>query len=113
MAFKLNGAMKIRRDDLVAKLEAHKAAIAAAFEAYNADLEDAREFMNNDIVGHFNDEFDEKSEKWQEGDRADAVRSWLDEIDNAAVDLTDIDFDESEIDGHIEALNLIAEEPSY
>jgi hypothetical protein len=112
VAFKLDSKMKKRRDEIVADMERKKAGISDAISYYNQSLEDARDFINNDLVGKFNDEFDEKSEKWQEGERADATRTWIDEIEAIANDFEDIDEPDS-IDEQIEKLNLIENEPSY
>lgn len=112
MAFKLSRDMKDRRDLIVADLEKHKQAISDAITGYNTALEDARDFLSNDLVGHFNDEFDDKSEKWQEGERGEATRTWIDEFDSLANDFEDIDEPDT-LDEHIEKLNLLENEPSY
>lgn len=111
MAFKLSKDHKKRRDEIVAALETKKQAITDAITAYNESLEDARDFLNNDLVGTFNDEFSERSEKWQGGDRGEATRTWIDELDGIASDFDDVD--EPDIEDHIEKLNLLEEEPAY
>lgn len=93
---KLNKDQIKQKAELVAELgdkygeleDAHeklKAAIAEAWgdfeiaqSAYNGALEHARDFAN-EIADEAESAFNERSEKWQEGDAASAVRDWIGE----------------------------------
>jgi hypothetical protein len=103
MAFKLNKAQQKRRDGLESALtenatnlervvENFNEAIAAAWEkvedavsGYNDVLTEAREFRD-EIVGAMQDEMSNKSEKWQESERASEVQSWVEEWEGAELD---------------------------
>ncbi|ARK07508.1 hypothetical protein LAV_00133 [Sphingobium phage Lacusarx] len=114
MAFKLNKAMITRRAEIISDLQDKKDAIIAAIENYNKSLEDARDFIDNTVAGHFNDEFNDKSEKWQEGERGDATREWIDEIEGVSGELVDVDaITDDELQEHIDYLENIPEEPNY
>lgn len=115
MAFKLTAAHKKKRDTLIEELRTLATGIEDAIRSYNAKLEDAREFVNLEIVGHFQDEFDEKSENWQEGDRGSATQEWLDTLDNIGNTLEDIDspFDDDGIEEIVSILEEMPEEPEY
>lgn len=108
MAFKLDKQESARREKLVADLKAEfakienqvavynietaklRAPLDAAVEAYNELLQEARGFAE-DIARAADDEFDSKSEKWQEGERASAVSDWKQEW--ADVELEDFEID--------------------
>jgi hypothetical protein len=62
--------------------------IVPALEAYNNTLDEARAFAEN-IASNVESFYDEKSEKWQEGDRGSAVQDMQDEW---------ISFDASEVE---------------
>lgn len=81
----------------------HGQLIKAKSDEINALMEELREMSTdfhewrNDVVGRLRDEFGEKSEKWQEGDRAQIVSDWIDEIENIEIDEPD-DIDAPDID---------------
>lgn len=52
-----------------------------AVAAYNEALETAREFAS-DIANQANEDFNDKSEKWQEGERGEAANEWIRAWDN-------------------------------
>lgn len=131
MAFKMSKAQIKERDEKVAALETAatnlkqeieesntrlteiRENIEAKVNEYNSALEDAKEFMNN-IGNDARSEFDDKSEKWQEGDRGQEVSSWIDELENFSpdeikVELPD-DIEEPDLD-HGEEITGLAEEP--
>lgn len=105
MPFKMTRAQLKERDAIMQELteqgELLKSAVTEVNEAlsnlgeirdgYNAALEKAKEFVDG-IAEEAQSEFDDKSEKWQEGERGDAVSSWIDELRNAdlpeEIDLT-------------------------
>lgn len=80
--------------------------VEEALSDYNGALNDAREFVDR-VRTEFSDEFDEKSEKWQEGDKASAAREWIDSFDT--VDLEDVEFEEPELldEVHCEGLDAL------
>lgn len=106
MAFKLSKAESKQRDDLVALLKiaeaevskyiaAANAQIAPIYErinstliTYNDILEDVREFTES-VTSRLEDEFGEKSEKWQDSDKGQAAQALSE--DWAAIDLEDIE----------------------
>lgn len=59
------------------EVEDAREALASAIEKYNERLEDVREAVNA-ITGSIEDYMSERSEAWQEGDKAQAFQSWLD-----------------------------------
>lgn len=70
---------------------------------YNGALSDARDFVER-VKDEFTSEYDEKSEKWQEGDKGTAAREWIDSFDN--VELDDAELEEPESLAEITAEGL-------
>jgi hypothetical protein len=111
MAFKLDKQEIARRDKIFgeltegrsaledavsvynAALEELKAPVLAAVEKYNEAVEEARGFAE-DIASQADGEIDDKSEKWQEGERGQAASAWKDEWENASFDPYEIEFPE-------------------
>lgn len=62
--------------------------IREAVTEYNAALEDAGS-VADDIASRIRDYCDERSEKWQEGERGQSYQAWIDEFET---------FDRSEIE---------------
>ncbi len=90
--------------------EARQLNMEASIAEYIVVLDDART-LRDDLVDRFNNEFDEKSERWQESDKASDVRSFIDEWENA--DFEDPDLDnllELELEEHDETLQSLPEE---
>lgn len=103
MAFKLSksedaGLSRIQadlaaaREDLDQKVEDVNDALQTAIDAlndalagYNEKLEEARSVVA-DIVSAAEEDFSDKSERWQEGERGEAVRAWIDEIEQVMLD---------------------------
>lgn len=101
MAFKLTRSEENRRDILADKLrdarmildeavaaqvaiiEDAYAAINAALVPYNEIVEKARGFVE-DIASERDSEWDDKSERWQEGERGEAAREWISQWQDAA-----------------------------
>jgi hypothetical protein len=95
MAFKLSKDELKRRDDYVKDLNykwlavqeaieqynertaALQADVDKAVEEYNETLNEARGFVE-DIASEASDEIDDKSEKWQESEKAEAAIEWKD-----------------------------------
>lgn len=129
MAFKLTKAEEARLDSLidkavteVGKLEDGKSeleeAITKLIDAFNDRyLAPFNEFMSEargfveDIQNERQDEFDDKSERWQESERADSARTWIEAYENAVEGLDDLGLVEAppvdlEIPDVAEELNL-------
>lgn len=98
MAFKFTKEDLARRDEYVTNLRAEWRRVDKAVEAYNAAMSENKAELEK-LIGHYNNElgeasgwmedvcsrlsaeYDEKSEKWQESERGEAVRSWIDELE--------------------------------
>lgn len=129
MAFKLDKQEMARRDKLVEELrdgrgkledavstfnaavEELKAGVVTALESYNEVVGETRGFVE-DIASTADGQFDDKSEKWQEGDKGQQVREWIDAWQNEPFEDVEITFpeelelpdEESDHDGRLEAL---------
>lgn len=92
--------------------------LVEAIGGYNAGLEAARNAVA-DLQNVAQSEFDAKSNRWQQGERGEAVQDWIGEFENVASDLDDIEPDEpTELDidsfiaaNHAELLRGIAAAP--
>ena len=76
--FKLTKAQCTERDGFAKKLSDASDKVVDAVAEYNATLEAAREFCV-DIAQLGQDEWDDKSEKWQESDRGTDCGGWIDQ----------------------------------
>jgi chromosome segregation ATPase len=132
MAFKLSKAELERRSSLVQSLSDKKGQLEAEIEAYNSEVQELRGSVEealdgyntvlveakafcDDIASTRQSEYDEKSDKWQEGDRASAAADWISEWENFEGDEIQLDWpEELELPDaeHGEALDGIAEEIS-
>ena len=108
MAFKLTKAEASARAALVDRLSAGREAVEAAISAYNDMLDtawaavaksiddyneilfDARDFCET-ASADWRGEWEDKSEKWQEGERGQAAAEWIDTWEGVSLD--DIDAD--------------------
>jgi len=127
MAFKLTKSELAKRDEFCQRLadardelgrkvedvnDALQTAIDAitdAVAAYNEVLEEARGFVA-DIVSQAEEDFSDKSERWQEGERGEAARSWIDEWETTLlndIDVPDIDRIEIDAEDHAGALKTL------
>jgi hypothetical protein len=133
MAFKLtNGDIK-ERDNMIGSVQDKQQTLTEAITKFNDVIEEQKSAVEdclNDLNGaifdlrnfieqkrdEFQGEFDDKSEKWQEGDRARAIADWIGTFDNVSLEDAQIEFpellEEVVIDGLDEIENLEAE-PSY
>lgn len=84
-------------------------------QQYNAILEDAQVFVEVK-ASEFRDAYDEKSEKWQEGDRGQATESFVTEWENANLDVLEeisiVEPDAIEATG-ADVLEGLPENPDY
>ena len=76
--------------------------VNTAIEAYNSALEDAQSFVD-EVRDRLQTEHDDKSERWQESERASAAQAYissfelsLDALDVVEVDAIDLTFDHAE-----------------
>lgn len=96
-----------RRDDMAAELRAkwedvesasqaiqgYMDELNAAIVAYNETVGDVEQFRG-DIAGQMQEAFDEKSEKWQEGETGQAYDGWKSEWDNfEAEEMAEVEID--------------------
>lgn len=81
-------------DEVVAKetatIEDSYSAMNVAIEKYTETTQAAQGFFD-DIHSEREGEWDDKSEKWQEGERGDAARNWIDAIGEVRDQLDPID----------------------
>lgn len=114
---------RMRFDEAVetanANYEDEIAGINEKAAAYNEILEEARGYVE-DIHSERYNEFDDKSETWQEGERGEATREWLEALenikDNELEDIETLEFeplDYSEMGNHAELLTGIEIAPNY
>lgn len=96
---KLVTALAEKRAELDSALEAFNAQIAPlsadlrqAIEDYNSLLFDARAFVE-EFVAEMQTEFEDKTERWQDSDRGQAVAEWISDLENSA-DFEDVGFEE-------------------
>ncbi len=95
-------------------VEGARAPVECALEAYNAVLSDARDFCEG-IAADQQSFMEEKSEKWQEGDRGQAFQSWLDEWSGVELSDVEIEFpdgvEEPDLP-HADAIEGLPDEPA-
>lgn len=82
----LNGAIEQFNADVAEKW----AEVEEALNDYNGAISDAYEFVDR-VKTEFNDAYEEKSEKWQEGDRGSAAREWIDSFDSVELEQVEMD----------------------
>jgi hypothetical protein len=116
-------ALKEKREEMDAALEAYNAAISplsadlrTAIDEYNSILFDVRAFVE-EFATEMQSEFEERSERWQEGERGEVVSGWISELESQT-DFEDIDFEEPQgivIDApdHSELLDDLQLEPEF
>jgi hypothetical protein len=136
MAFRFTKQEETRRADLRDKLEEARstldekvaaeieiiedayAGINEAIEKYNDVLSEARGFVE-DIASERDGEFDDRSENWQEGERGQATREWIDSLQTAADSeleaVEEIAFEAPDVspEDHSSILDNIPSEPEY
>lgn len=131
MAWKLDRHEAKQKQELVDKLTAQRADLDACIEIFNAELErlqepvkesleklnelleEAREFKE-DVYSRLDGEYDGKSEKWQEGDRGQGVRQWIEQWSEASFDAIELETPEDiELDENDSADTLDQLQDSY
>lgn len=66
------------------------AVIQAAQENYNTAISDAVGFAE-EISNDMNEYFDERSESWQESEKGDSYREWIDEWENIELEESNLE----------------------
>lgn len=66
------------------------ASLEDARDGFNSLLEDTKAFVS-DITGNAQSEYDERSEKWQDGERGRAASAWINEWAEANFDPIDLE----------------------
>lgn len=136
MAFKFTRAEENRRDILRDKIADAKMTFDEAMEAelkviddalgsinaarttYNETVAEAFGFLD-DIINEREDEFEEMSERWKEGDRGETTLTWLESLQEARDELIDVEeimIDLPDVAGlpdHAEVLDNLQTEPEY
>lgn len=125
MAFKLTRLEQNRRDEIVADLRKQYTALEEALNQEPLDreklvlaasifvvaTEDAETFRE-EVAERLREEYDERSEKWHEGDRGEEVDTFIDEWESADF-ICDMDILEPDLEGleeHAENLENLSTE---
>jgi hypothetical protein len=66
--------------DAVSQMVLHIEDVNVRIRDYNEAVTEAKSFMEDEL-GEMQQTFDEKSEKWQEGDRGEEVQAYLNELE--------------------------------
>lgn len=72
-------------DDLQRVIKTAENNLAAAIDLYNSAAREAEDFVK-DVAQKFEDEFDDKSDKWKESEAGEAAREFIDEWLGADLD---------------------------
>jgi len=114
MAFKLTKEQTTARDALAGRLEearekldsavvdfndtitAARGVLQEEIDAYNGLLSEAKTFAD-EVAQEWENEFEEKSERWQEGDTGQAVRELIEAWQNVDFEGVDIDTPDPEV----------------
>ena len=95
---KLTAKEQAQHAEFVESLNSSQLSIQAALDAYNALVTDAAEFVTS-TADRLQEDFDEKSEKWQQCDAglsaSDLISAWSINDDVAEVDFTFVEDFES------------------
>lgn len=93
MAFKLTKEEILERNALLADMKDAKDALDSSVQIYNQALDKTREFIEK-TRERMQNEFDEKSEAWQQGDKGAAVAEMLASWDEVNPEDVDIDLED-------------------
>lgn len=113
MAFKISKEQGKQIDQCVEEIQEHRAEVEDAVREFNERVEEAYAALAEIVVpyagkvadaksvleeirdGHESD-FDEKSEKWQEGENGSAVREWIEGMTEVIDAIPEVEFDEND-----------------
>jgi hypothetical protein len=70
--------------------EAPRAEVEKAIEVYNEAASEARDFVEG-VAARIQEEMDERSDRWREGDKGEAAAAWLSEWE--ALSINDIEIE--------------------
>jgi DNA repair exonuclease SbcCD ATPase subunit len=134
VAFKLTAADLKERDEMIASVKEKQAKLNEEIAVFNDALDAAQDRLEefiNDLNGAISDlrdfienkqsqfegEYDDKSEKWQEGDKGQAVMQWIETFSNITLYDEEIDLPSSipdviDIDA-LDEVEALESEPSY
>jgi phosphoenolpyruvate-protein kinase (PTS system EI component) len=73
-------------------LAAARATLQESIDAYNEAAEALRGHIA-DVHRELEDEYDERSEKWQEGEKGEAAKAWLDTLEQFPESVSDLSLD--------------------
>lgn len=97
---KLTGAMVLLDVELDAAITAYNEAVKEAYEklngavtAYNEAQTEVREWIEQQ-VSDWQEDFAERSEKWQEGEKGQAAQSFIEAWESHANELEEVEVDE-------------------
>jgi uncharacterized coiled-coil DUF342 family protein len=130
MAFKLTAAEKTEKNDHFTKLSAKSDELLAARDVLNSKVQEAVEEYNNhvqnynelvnqangfrsDVAARLQGEYDDKSEKWQEGDEAGSAQEFIDAWEGFEIEVlgeTSVPELEAEQPNDLDSFEELAEE---
>jgi hypothetical protein len=134
MLFKLGKEQIAQRDAIAVKIQEQREAVdtavvafndamtvarnelQAALDIYNEALTEAKAFAE-DVAQNWENDFEEKSERWQEGEKGEAVREMIEawqsvDLDEAAIDMPDAEVSFDDVEMHDEVLSNLPTEAS-
>jgi uncharacterized coiled-coil DUF342 family protein len=124
---------KKQREELISKLDNARGELNSAITDFNNAVESAKEPVTeawtayNEIVQEANalleelasdaqNYFDERSEKWQEGDAGEQYNQWIEQFQEEICEIDEIDFpselEEPDLDEAIDKLENLVERPT-
>jgi hypothetical protein len=83
-AFSLSKEEMDRRDALVVEYNASLEPIKVLIRAHNNGIHAEIQSFAEEVAGRLREEFDEKSEGWQGGEKGTAVKDWIEEWEELA-----------------------------
>lgn len=99
---KISKAVRATITEQAAAASAAKDAVISAVEDYNAAL-DALHGTIEEAKDGLQGEYDEKSERWQEGEKGQAVSSWIEDIGSKCDEIADgIEVEMADIDAAVD-----------
>lgn len=127
MAIKITKTDDKRIREALEALAAKRAAVTTAVDTFNSYLETIRGDLEAVIAEHdeaaqalrglvedihreAEEEFDGKSERWQEGERGEAAREWIDNLDGYVTEIEDADV--AQLPGNLEADDVLPTDPT-
>lgn len=127
MAMKITKADDKRIREALEKLATQRAAVEAEVEAFNSYLSTIRHNLQaaidthdeavqelrglvEDIHREADEEFSGKSERWQDGEKGEAAREWIDNLDTFLGEIEDADA--AQLPGDLDADDILPPDPA-